>query len=328
MASADSLDKGTSVPFFHRGFDVEAAVQAPFRMQPGLRRRAADAPLLTPCRPGGRHLQAKLAVLGSAWAACLQQQPGFDALPALRRLAAALAQAHPAAWRVQGGTWQALQLGWSVDSTSGMPHPSGGPAAIGEVLQTLPPAWRAAGLLALAFEEDLALLDGRSATLPWLAVALPSHWRPADKIGRHFAEVHAPVADNTLLVAAGAHLMRLVSGVDRWERFVWTLTPHAGLDAHPDRCVPAWPADPSAVADAAHWRSEHQTFFPLGEGLALFGIHVATAPMSRALAAPVHARQVHAALASMSTAVLTYRGMAQAQPALLHWLQQRGAACT
>lgn len=326
MASADSLDKGTSVPFFHRGFDVEAAVQAPFRMQPGLRRRAADAPLLTSCRPGGRHLQERLAVLRGAWPASLLQQDGFDAMPALQRLADALAQAHPDAWRVQGTAWQAPQLGWSADTIDGTVQALGGPADIGEVLRALPPAWRAAGLLALAFEEDLALIDGRSATLPWLAVALPSHWRPGDKIGRHFAEVHAPVADNTLLLAAGEHLMRLVSGGQRWERFVWTLTPHAGLDAHPDRCRPAWPADPLAVPDAAHWRSEHQTFWPTGDGFAVFTIHVDTAPMARALASPDHARRVHAALASMSPAVLAYRGLAAAQAPLLQWLQQHGLA--
>ena len=40
-------------------------------------------------------------------------------------------------------------------------------------------------------------------TIPWLAVCLPSRWAPEDKVGRHFAEVHAPVADNALLVAAG-----------------------------------------------------------------------------------------------------------------------------
>lgn len=324
MAQAEP-HKGTSVPFFHRGFDFEAAVQAPFRMQPGLRRRAAEASLLTPCAAGSRHLEARLAVLAGAADTALLQQPGFDAAPPLARLAAALAQAHPAAWCVSGPAWQALQLGWSVEQASGLVQSLGGPQAVGDVLQALPPGWRAAALLALAVQEDLALVDGRSATLPWLAVALPSHWRPADKIGRHFAEVHAPVADNTLLLAAGAHLMRLVSSAERWERFVWTLTPHAGLDAHPDRCQPAWPDDPLAVPEAAHWRSEHQTFWPLGDGLALFTIHVDCAPMAQALTAPAHARRVHAALASMSPAVLAYRGLTHAQAPLLQWLQRHGA---
>ena len=73
------------------------------------------------------------------------------------------------------------------------------------------PARRAARrprLLCLAFEEDFAVIDGASATIPWLAVCLPSRWAPEDKVGRHFAEVHAPVADNALLIAAERHRWR------------------------------------------------------------------------------------------------------------------------
>ncbi|MFG5409629.1 heme-dependent oxidative N-demethylase subunit alpha family protein [Piscinibacter sakaiensis] len=100
------------------------------------------------------------------------------------------------------------------------PHP-----AAGACLAALAPAQRLAGLLSLAFVEDYAVLDARDTTLPWLAVCLPSHWAPEDKLGRPFAEVHAPVADNRLLVGAAGALARLVAGPQRWERFVWTLTP-------------------------------------------------------------------------------------------------------
>ena len=44
-------------------FDFDAAVQAPFRMQPGMRRLAAGSPQLTPLSPGSRHQREKLAVL-------------------------------------------------------------------------------------------------------------------------------------------------------------------------------------------------------------------------------------------------------------------------
>src|SRR5690606_27086492 len=105
---------------------------------------------------------------------------------------------------------------------------------------------------------DLAIVDGRDATLPWLAVALPSHWAPETKVGRHFAEVHAPVADGELLRRAGDSLMRLVTGPERWERFVWNVTDQPRLHAHPDRCDDRrW--QHTAVADA-WFRSERQTF--------------------------------------------------------------------
>ena len=35
----------------------------------------------------------------------------------------------------------------------------------------------------LAFEEDLAVLDGETGTLPWLCVCVPSHWAPGTSWG-------------------------------------------------------------------------------------------------------------------------------------------------
>ena len=74
---------------------------------------------------------------------------------------------------------------------------------VARCLHGLPPDWRLAGLLSLAFAEDFAVVDGRDATLPWLAVALPSHWAPEEKVGRHFGEIHAPVADGEWLRGDG-----------------------------------------------------------------------------------------------------------------------------
>ena len=117
----------------------------------------------------------------------------------------------------------------------------------------------------LAFAEDFAIIDGNDGTIPWLAVRLPSHWAPEHKVGRSFAEVHAPVADNQRIVGAAAHLARLVTGIDRWERFVWTITRHPRLHAHPARVDPApWPDDVEgeALPQLAWWRTERQTFHP------------------------------------------------------------------
>lgn len=305
------------------GFDFEAAVHAPFRMQPGLRRRAADAPLLTPADPHGPWLAAKRAVLRTDPSSALLAADGSDCRGTLARFAEAAARAQPGAWQVAGTRWSARRLGWSVDGER--VHDDGGDAATGAVLQALPPAWRAPALLALAFEEDLAVIDGASASLPWLAVALPSHWRPADKIGRHFAEVHAPVADNRVLVAAGAHLMKLVTGDERWERFVWTVSAQRGLDAHPQRAHARWPDDPAAVPAAAHWRTEHQTFWPTGDGRAVFTIHVQVQPLADAITTPARAAALHASLSTMSDAVLAYRSLAAVRAPLLAWLADRAA---
>jgi hypothetical protein len=191
----------------------------------------------------------------------------------------------------------------------------------------LPARWRLAGLLALAFEQDFAVLDAATGRIPWLAVCLPSHWAPEDKVGRLFAEVHAPVADNATLLAASEALARLVTGPERWERFVWTISANPHLHQHPRRSPRnTWPVDatPDALAAQAFFRTEHQTFIPLPERRqAVFTIHVESRPLPEIAGDAVHARQLHDALASMSPAVLAYRGLTDAQPRLLAWLAQR-----
>lgn len=309
-------------------FDFEAAVLAPFRMQPGLRRLAAGARQLHAVGAGSRHLQEKLLALQRQPPTALQALPGFDPTPALHTLAAQAAAEHPHCFGWDGRCLRAWRLGWAVDGDR--PVPLAGAAAplveIGACLHQLSPSWRLAALLALACAEDFAIVDARSGIVPWLAVALPSHWAPEHKIGLHFADVHAPVADNQRLLAAADALVHLMAAPARWERFVWTLTPSPALDAHP--ALPAaarWPAgDEDAVAACAFWRSERQTFIPLpGAQQALFVILVNVQPLAQAITTAQQARRLHEALASMSAAVLRYRGLQSVQAPLLRWLSQR-----
>lgn len=308
-------------------FDFDAAVSAPFRMQPGLRRMDPGQGHLTPLAPGSRHQREKLAVLSAFAGDALCADPGFDARPALQALMAVAASEHPAVWGGQDGRAEALGLGVAVAADGSVESFAAGAFGLGDeverCLRGLAPAWRQAGLLSLAFAEDFAVVDARSGTIPWLAVALPSGWSPRAKLGLGFAAIHAPVADNALLLNAADRLMRLVCDGDRWERFVWTVTPHPRLHAHPAHVDPAGWANPaSAVPPAgAWWRTEHQTFVPLPAARqAIFTIRVDTEPLARAVAGPGRAARLHAALASMSPAVLAYRGLAPMRDALLDWL--------
>jgi hypothetical protein len=210
-------------------------------------------------------------------------------------------------------------------------------------------------------------------------------WAPEDKIGRHFTAVHAPVADNRLIIGAAPQLVRLVTGgalapetpsaspprggdgplgrpggalapetpsaspprggdgplgrpggadrTDRWERFVWTLSAHPRLHAHPQRVDPArWAGglDDDTLAAQTWWRTERQTFIPLppgadGQAQAVFTILVDVAPLAQALAGPAQAARLHDALASMSDAVLAYRGLTAVRAPLLRWLARQAA---
>lgn len=310
-------------------FDFEAAVTAPFRMQPGLRRLAPGTPQLTPLTPGSRHQREKLAVLSAFPQMALQAREGFDALPALHALAAHAAAEHPLAFAWDGRSAQALRLGTSVAGTE-VQHTAAGAFGLGDeiarCLRLLTPEWRLAGLLSLSFAEDFAIVDARDATIPWLAVALPSHWEPEAKVGRPFAEVHAPVADSALIVRASEALVALVTGPDRWERFVWNVTGHPRLHAHPAHVDPErWPADIAAAWPAgAWWRTERQTFIQVpGARQSVFTIAVECQPLAEAITAPAQAEALHEAVATMSPAVLGYRNLTAVREPLLQWLSNR-----
>jgi dimethylamine monooxygenase subunit A len=306
--------------------DFEAAVSAPFRMQPGLRRMAPGARQLTPLKPGSRHQREKLAVLSAFWQQALQQQSGFDTSLALSALSAHAAAEHPDAWQHSSQAAHARHLGTAVDGQGHITQTSAGVFGLGDevsrCLQGLPAAWRLAGLLSLAFAEDFALVDGRSGHIPWLAVCLPSHWAPEDKVGRHFASVHAPVADNSLLLKAADSLTALVCGPERWERFVWNVTDQPRLHAHPARSTGTrWAQTP---VDSAWFRSERQTFIPLPQHQqAIFTIAVDVQPLADVLHTRERAQTLHAAVASMSPAVLAYRGLSAVREPLLAWLAAR-----
>ena len=303
-------------------------VTAPFRMQPGLRRLAPGQAQLTPSRPNGRHLREKIAVLATTADEALLAVRGFDATPAFLAIAAEAARdaaphAGPAFVFDSSADCAAPRVGWAL--RAGQPQGDGDPA-IGEILAALPEAKRATALLCLAFEEDFAIIDGATATLPWLAVCLPSRWAPAEKIGRHFAQVHAPVADNALLIEASDRLARLVTGTDRWERFVWTISADPRLHQHPARGQVDWPdeADAESIAAAASLRHEHQTFIPMaGTGQAVFTIRVASEPLDAALRTRDDAARLHDAIASMSPAVLAYRSLAPVRERLLEAVRRR-----
>jgi dimethylamine monooxygenase subunit A len=308
--------------------NVFDTIAAPFRMQPGLQRLETGSTQLTPSDLESITLSEKLKVLSSHAAHAFAVAADFDAGPALRALMAQAATEHPSRFEWDGAErFEALALGWAI---RGSDCTGDGPAKIGGCLRALPPAWRLTGLLSLALEEDFAVIDGANACIPWIAVCLPSRWAPEEKVGRHFAEVHAPVADNRLLIVAAEHLARLVTGHDRWERFVWTITADARLAQHPRHAAPVrWQAgdDADVLAAAASFRSERQTFIPMPDvRQAVFTIRVESRPLTEAFDSHARAQQVHDALASMSPAVLAYRDLTDARMRLLRWLAARAAS--
>jgi dimethylamine monooxygenase subunit A len=184
--------------------------------------------------------------------------------------------------------------------------------------------------LELACEQDLAVLDGDTGILPWLCVCVPSHWAPEEKVGLHFAALHAPVADSAALLAASAPLVKLVTSGECWERHVWTFSPSGRYDQHPRRHArEPWPesADAEEFGQRCWLRVERQTFFPVGRGTqqAVFAIRVMLEPLPSVAGVSGAARRLHDSLASMSDPVLAYKGLAAARERLLGFLAARMA---
>ena len=262
-------------------------IAVPFRMQPGLRRLEPGSAQLTPLDPLSALFREKRQVLNAGQSRhCVS---GFDPSPAMDAIAAKAA----------------------IDGIEGL----GSGAAAGWPLE-------------LTFEEDFAVLDGATTALPWLCVCVPSHWAPEDKLGLSFAAVHAPVADNAALRSAGAQLVQLVTGGACWERFVWTVSPSQRHDQHPRRHDRTpWPdtQDPQQFAAQCFLRAERQTFFPVGQGTrqAVFTIRVMLQPLAESVSGVGQALRLRDSLASMSAAVLAYKGLTAARQRLVEWLERR-----
>jgi hypothetical protein len=311
-----------------------AALAAPFRMQPGLSRMADGAPNLTALDPADRLFAEKLAALAQPEQTVLLA-PGFDATAAARALAERLVQDAPQHARLEGGRLHLSLLDAEMELASGaLRLGPQAPAGVAEALARLAaePLRRRWALFALAVREDLAVLDGSTTQLQVLAVCVPSHWAPEDKIGLPFAAAHLPVADNALLIKASESLARLVTGAERWQRNVWTFQPGPHFDGHPRRAAPrVWPldADPATLGQRLWARVEHQSFIPVPDSSpaqALFCIRLMIEPIETAIATPEAAAATHAAVTSMSEQVLAYRSLTKIQPGLLAWLARRASA--
>lgn len=181
----------------------------------------------------------------------------------------------------------------------------------------------------LAFEEDFALLDATTGTIPWMCVCVPSHWAPEDKLGKSIAAIHAPVAGNADLQRALSRLTSMVCQGGHWERFVWTISPSPHYDQHPRRQARgAWPStnSPDQFVAGCHFRAERQTFMPVHDAAgtpleqAVFTIRVMLEPLVHVVRTREQALRLHEALHSMSAEVLAYKHLALARGPLLAWL--------
>jgi dimethylamine monooxygenase subunit A len=178
--------------------------------------------------------------------------------------------------------------------------------------------------VALAMQEDFVILKQEAETLrtEYLSVCFPSRWDPREKLGLDFAAIHAPVADNQMLLAAGQSIMTMAFMKQPMLRHVWLIVPSPSLDQHPDKNEAWWSEalrDMSPLLPNLFFRVERQTTWPLPHlQRAVFFIRVMMSPLVDVLATtPGRAAELAASLRSMTPAVVAYRGMTDAMPRLL-----------
>lgn len=160
--------------------------------------------------------------------------------------------------------------------------------------------------VALRLEEDVAILqDGR---LTSICFCFPSGFRPADKMGMTFMEMHAPVADRQKLDRASDKVVEMISKPGaRFRRYVWTLTTSPELSRHPDYR----PYEPVVSSiDKLFFRKETQTTVGHDDGrTTFFFVKVEVIPFLKLN--PEMQLQAINSMNSMSDSVLEYKGLKQ-----------------
>ena len=87
--------------------------------------------------------------------------------------------------------------------------------------------------IAMQIQEDIAIMRVKDER-EWLAathICFPSSWLPEDKIGRSFAEIHAPVPRINL--SRGRKMVGAIINRGPFERFVWSPVFEDRINFHP-----------------------------------------------------------------------------------------------
>jgi dimethylamine monooxygenase subunit A len=300
-------------------------VSTPFRMRPNLEKLDPESPaLLLHDDLASAYAQERERVLRVARERALVGKANAGVLRAIEVLTRSPSSFSPSPLRGEGaplGAGEGDLCAPSVGVVSiplsrrfAPPSPSGGEGNTPVTTETL----------ALQLQEDFVILknENERLTTEYLSVCFPSRWDPREKLGLDFSQIHAPVADNQMLLAAGANIMTMAFMKQPMLRHVWLIVPSASLPQHPDQNDYSWAEtlrDPSPLLPRLFFRVERQTTWPLAQfNRAVFFIRVMMSPLLDVLdVAPERASKLASALRSMTPAIVAYRGMTDAMPRLL-----------
>jgi hypothetical protein len=196
----------------------------------------------------------------------------------------------------------------------------------------LPPYRSALDALAHQVQEDITVVSQRGER-HWVSAihaCFPNHWAVQAKIGREFAQIHAPVAGMTAMNRRGGALVQTMITQPPMVRFAWGLSTDTRLNHHPESPPHVdpqrWqgrnfhPHDPRL-----YLRVERQVIwgFPAVKA-ALFTIRTYFQDVAVLKQNPTQSALLQSAIQSMSPASLEYKGLADQKAAILAWLGSPG----
>ena len=227
-----------------------------------------------------------------------------------------------------------------VISESGRPHALAAPLLprVLALLERREGLARLAATVALSIQEDLAVLrlgpgsasGAASDVLELTHMAFPGHWDPRVKLGHEFTVVHAPVADNEVILRAAPNIVRAMVSKGPFIRFTTSFPTDNELNHNPNRPhphpepIPEWVHDdPAAAAARVFLRWERQTSHPFPDlSRSLFVVHTYVERLMDVAARPGRRAALATALRSMTPATVAYKGLVRLHQPLITWLER------
>jgi hypothetical protein len=179
--------------------------------------------------------------------------------------------------------------------------------------------------LAMLVPEDMAITcvrygDDGQVTGDWLAavhVCMPSGWRPAEMLGRSFAQVHrtvqVPATKRFLLEndRVKDYVGQMLACTQPHVRFIWTLQIGDALNRNPRtrKSTPALAVDSATGLSNIFFRVERQTITSFPDiGASLFTIRTYLYPLAEVIIEPERCALLKQAVADMPPRVIAYKG--------------------
>lgn len=187
--------------------------------------------------------------------------------------------------------------------------------------------------LASQIQEDLAVMVKHQSHHRLAAAHLcaPNHWAAEDKLGQDFAALHTPVPGMSTINQRGESLMGGIVAKGPYVRFAWGLATDRRLNHHPT---------PPPGTDSTNWggrkfsrrapelylRVERQILWPLPDAQAvLFIIRTYFTDCQDIKRDPRQHQALCAAIRSMSSPALHYKGLTGDRDVILAWLCDEAA---